>query len=135
MAKRAQQSHQKPRSPDAGDAAVGPRIRAARRKLDMSQTDVADRLGITFQQLQKYENGKNRVSIGRLSHIADILGLSITFLLTGKEEKRDERGYDEGNDLLKTAGALRLIKAFDRMKNRDARVALVELAESAASKR
>ena len=135
MAKRAQQSRNKTRSPDAGDVAVGPRIRAARHKLDMSQTDLADRLGITFQQIQKYENSKNRVSIGRLSHIADILGLSITFLLTGKEEKRGERGVDEGNDLLKTTGALRLIKAFDRMKNRDARVALVDLAESVVSKR
>lgn len=133
MAKRAAQRTQtRPRSPDAGDAAVGPRIRAGRHKLNMTQTDLADKLGITFQQIQKYENGKNRVSMGRLSHIADILGVSVTYLLTGSEEKRGSRGDDEGATLLKTAGALRLIKAFDRMKNRNAKQALVKLAESAA---
>ena len=121
-----------PRSPDAGDAAVGPRIRQARRKRKMSQRDLAENLGITFQQIQKYENGKNRVSIGRLSHIADMLDVTVTFLLTGKEEKRGDRPDNEGVDLLQTAGALRLIKAFDRMKDRAARVALVELAESVA---
>ena len=133
MAKRAaQRTPTRPRSPDAGDAAVGPRIRASRHKLGMSQPDLANKLGITFQQVQKYENGKNRVSMGRLSHIADILDVSVTYLLTGSEEKRGSRGDNEGATLLMTAGALRLIKAFDRMKNHKARQALVELAESAA---
>ena len=112
---------------------MGPRIRAARHKLDMSQTDLANRLGITFQQIQKYENNKNRVSIGRLANIADILGVTATFLLIGSEEKRGARGADEGGDLLKTAGALRLIKAFNRM-NGAKRNALLGLAVSLTAK-
>ena len=128
MAERATRRGQK--KPDAGDAAVGPRIREGRHKLGLSQTDLADKLGITFQQIQKYENNKNRVTLGRLSHIADILGVSITYMLTGSEEKRGERRADEGAALLNTPGALRLIKAFDRIKNRESRNALIDLAES-----
>jgi transcriptional regulator with XRE-family HTH domain len=98
----------------------------------MSQADLADKLGITFQQIQKYEKGTNRVSIGRLANIADILGISVTFLLTGSEEKRGQHRVDEGGELLKTTGALRLIKAYNRIKNSDARAALVALAQSLA---
>ena len=130
---RVTKTHQ--RAPDAGDAAVGPRLREARLRLKMSQEELAGKVGITFQQIQKYEKGKNRVSIGRLSKIADNLAVSTTFLLTGKEERRGERGVDEGGDLLKMPGALRLIEAFDRIQNREARQALVHLAESAAKKR
>jgi transcriptional regulator with XRE-family HTH domain len=73
----------KAKSPDSGDAAVGPRIRARRLKSGLSQQEIARRLGITYAQVQKYENGKDRVTVGRLSHISDILGVSITVLLTG----------------------------------------------------
>ena len=72
----------------------------------MSQGNLADRLGITFQQIQKYEKATNRITMGRLAKIADVLGVSVTFLLTGSEEKRGERGVNEGASLLKTAGAL-----------------------------
>jgi transcriptional regulator with XRE-family HTH domain len=123
------------RALDAGDAAIGPRIRTARRRQEMSQTALAKKLGITFQQIQKYEQGTNRVSIGRLANIADILGISVTFLLTGSEKKRGQQGVDEGGELLKTTGALRLIKAYNRIKNSHARAALVALAESVTRKR
>ena len=125
-------ARQAQRKADAGDAAVGPRIRAGREKLGLSQTELATKIGVTYPQVQKYESGKHRVSMGRLDRIAQVLGVSVTFLLTGSEEKRGSRGDDEGATLLKTAGALRLIKAFDRMKNRNAKQALVKLAESAA---
>jgi transcriptional regulator with XRE-family HTH domain len=134
MAKPAAQHTQKPRSPDAGDAAVGPRIRAGRQKLGLSQTDLASRLGITFQQVQKYENGRNPISMGRVCHIANVFGVSTTFLLTGTEEKRGQRGDDEGAALLNTPGALRLIKAFNRMKKGKVRQAFVTLVETAVPK-
>jgi transcriptional regulator with XRE-family HTH domain len=132
MAKRGARRGDK--SPDARDTAVGPRIRAGRQKLGLSQTDLASRLAITFQQVQKYESGINRVSMGRLCHIANILGVSATFLLTGKEEKRGQRGDNEGAALLTAPGALRLIKAFNRMKKGKVRQAFVTLVESAVPK-
>jgi transcriptional regulator with XRE-family HTH domain len=58
----------KKRSPEPVDIHVGSRIKMQRRMLGLSQTDLADGLGITYQQVQKYENGKNRVSSSRLQH-------------------------------------------------------------------
>ena len=55
------------------DKHVGSRVRMRRLMLDMSQTDVADALGLTFQQLQKYEKGLNRISASRLQHLSQIL--------------------------------------------------------------
>lgn len=62
------------------DIAVGGRIRAYRKALGMSQTELADRIGVRFQQVQKYENGSNRVAASRLWQIADALNVSITTL-------------------------------------------------------
>jgi hypothetical protein len=70
--------------------------------------------------------------MGRLCQIANVLGVSATFLLTGKEEKRGQRGYDEGAALLNSPGALRLIKAFNRMEKGKVRQAFVTLVERAA---
>ena len=61
------------------DAHVGSRISARRRLLQLSQKEMADRLGITFQQVQKYEKGVNRIGAGRLYSIATILGVSIDY--------------------------------------------------------
>jgi len=65
------------------DAHIGDRVRAARKALGISQTMLADALGITFQQLQKYEKGVNRVSAGRLFDIAHALGLPIDYFYEG----------------------------------------------------
>jgi len=62
------------RSPDAVDAFVGTRIALRRAALGLSQTALAERLGISFQQVQKYEAGINRISASRLHHVARILG-------------------------------------------------------------
>jgi transcriptional regulator with XRE-family HTH domain len=67
------------------DAQIGQRIREGRRAQTMSQTMLANALGITFQQVQKYENGSNRVSAGRLYDIAHALGMPITYFYEGAE--------------------------------------------------
>src|SRR5260370_1926619 len=64
------------RGPTAVDSHVGQKIRARRIFLQMSQTEVADAVGITFQQIQKYERGANRVGASRLQQISDVLGVS-----------------------------------------------------------
>jgi transcriptional regulator with XRE-family HTH domain len=61
------------KSPDHIDVEVGQRIRIQRTALGLSQTALAHQLGVTFQQVQKYEKGKNRIGAGRLTKIADIL--------------------------------------------------------------
>ena len=65
------------------DAHIGNRVRAARQAQGMSQSVLANALGITFQQVQKYENGTNRVSAGRLYDVAHILGMPITYFYEG----------------------------------------------------
>lgn len=67
------------------DAQIGQRIREARHAQGMAQTLLAKELGITFQQVQKYENGSNRVSAARLFDIANVLGMPITYFYEGAE--------------------------------------------------
>src|SRR5271167_2492767 len=65
------------------DKHVGSRLRMRRLMLDMSQTDVANALGLTFQQVQKYEKGWNRISASRLQHISQILQVPVPFFFEG----------------------------------------------------
>jgi transcriptional regulator with XRE-family HTH domain len=65
------------------DALVGDRLRARRMMLGISQLDLAEALGISFQQVQKYENGKNRISASRLFEIAAALDISISYFFEG----------------------------------------------------
>ena len=69
------------KSPDPVDVQVGSRIRLLRQGAQMSQTDLAEQLGVTFQQVQKYEKGMNRVGAGRLTKIAAALGVPVSELL------------------------------------------------------
>ena len=71
------------RGPTAVDTHVGQKIRARRMFLRMSQTEVADAVGITFQQIQKYERGANRVGASRLQQISDALGVSPFYFFEG----------------------------------------------------
>jgi transcriptional regulator with XRE-family HTH domain len=71
------------KAPNPVDKHVGGRVRMRRMMLDMSQEKLGDALGLTFQQVQKYENGANRVSASRLQHISDILGVPVPFFFEG----------------------------------------------------
>ena len=75
-----ERSKTKTKAPDARDVEVGRRIRSQRLVSRMSQTELANNLGVTFQQVQKYEKGVNRVGAGRLSRIADVLSVPVSFL-------------------------------------------------------
>jgi len=72
-----------PRSPEPIDSYVGNKLRQVRNSAGKSQTELADAIGITFQQVQKYENGINRISIGRLYKIARFLGVSFDYFVEG----------------------------------------------------
>src|SRR4029453_6753858 len=69
--------------PNSIDKHVGSRVRMRRKTLRMTQTALADALGLTFQQVQKYEKGTNRIGAGRLQHIAHFLQVPIEFLFDG----------------------------------------------------
>ena len=81
------------KTPDAIDVYVGGRIRMRRIMLKMSQTKLGDELGITFQQVQKYEKGTNRVGASRLQKIATVLGVPPSFFF-----------HQEGDEPVTTAG-------------------------------
>jgi transcriptional regulator with XRE-family HTH domain len=120
-----------PRSVDARDAEIGRLVRAQRQQLGLSQSDLADRIGVTFQQVQKYENGTNRISIGRLTRIAEALDVPPTFFFA-RETKASVATSNKAREFLAAAGALRLISAYDRLPGRELRTAFVEFAESVA---
>ena len=78
--------------PDPVDVEVGHRIRIERLARGLSQTALANQLGVTFQQVQKYEKGVNRVGAGRLTKIAEVLGVPVGAFFSGKEMLESEPG-------------------------------------------
>ena len=72
-----------PRSPDAGDIAIGKRIRQRRIERSISQETLGEALGVSFQQVQKYEKGVNRVGAGRLQQICKALDCDVSFFFQG----------------------------------------------------
>ncbi|MEQ1782270.1 MAG: helix-turn-helix transcriptional regulator [Hyphomonadaceae bacterium] len=105
-------------------------------ELDMSQPELAERVGVTFQQVQKYENGKNRVSAGRLDEIAKALGVTIQFFYESAPRLAvARRGVAEehaGFDAPDTAEELELLAAFRRIEFANARKAVIDLAKKQA---
>jgi len=117
------------------DVEIGRKIRALRLQRGLSQTSLAEGIGLTFQQVQKYEKGTNRVSAGRLQKIADMLDTPVTFFFGGMgaaAKKRDKR--DDGIAYLQTKGAMRLMRAYGEISSRITKYALVVLAESLRNK-
>lgn len=83
--KRKQAAKHAPRKVQDADIAIGERIRARRNQVDMSQEKLGDALNVSFQQVQKYEKGTNRLSSGRLLQLADALQCSVTDLIGSNE--------------------------------------------------
>src|SRR6266536_1119177 len=121
------------KAPEPKDKEVGQLIRAQRLVCRMSQTELANALGVTFQQVQKYEKGVNRVGAGRLAKIADTLTVPVSFFFDGATGPKVAAGnVNEALGLIRTAGALRLVRAFEHMpaEARGHFLALVELVGS-----
>lgn len=92
------------------DAHVGKRIRHRRWMIGMTQQQLADKVGIKFQQIQKYETGMNRVSASRLWDIADALGVTIAFFFEGLAEGSAPQPV--GGDLMADKEALELVRSY-----------------------
>ena len=127
-----------PKSPDLKDMEIGRLVRAQRLVRGLSQTELANALGVTFQQLQKYEKGVNRISSGRLTRIADKLAVPVTFFYEGAAgSSKTADNINEGLGLLRTSGTLRILRAFERMdaKAQQHFLALVEMVGSSKAGR
>jgi transcriptional regulator with XRE-family HTH domain len=115
--------------PDPFDEALGTRIRRVRRSLTVSQTALAERLGISFQQVKKYEHGVDRVSASMLVRIAAQLDTTVAALVG---EDTAILGAPTRTDTLGTAGAAELLAAFVAIKNGEVRRAVVTIAQTLA---
>jgi len=122
------------RRPTAVDAHVGQKMRARRIFLGMSQTDVAAATDISFQQIQKYEKGANRVGASRLQQISDVLGVSPFYFFEGaptvgkKMPPPKEGALSEGAILsfLATREGAALVRGFLAIKEKSIRQNLIE---------
>ena len=118
-----------PRNIDAVDVRVGQRVRAYRLGRGMSQSTLGDKIGVTYQQVQKYEHGVNRIGSGRLKMIATVLGTTVTALFGEDENSRDTAVDRLLTDVLSQPYAMRMLRAFDGVKDPKQRRALVVLLE------
>jgi transcriptional regulator with XRE-family HTH domain len=110
-----------PRSPTAIDQHVGARMRAARLEAGKSQTEVADAIGITFQQVQKYEKGTNRISAGTLHELSRLFDTPVQFFFNGMDGAASRRGYSKGAAALDpltrfgtTSDGMKIVMAFEK---------------------
>jgi len=123
------------RGPDPIDKRVGARVRMRRLMLSMSQEALAHQLGITFQQVQKYEKGSNRISASRLQHIAQILQVPVAFFFedpAATPGSRQPAAPSYVSDFLASSDGLALTKAFMAIRNSRIRRCIVDLVEATA---
>jgi transcriptional regulator with XRE-family HTH domain len=122
--------------PEPTDVHVGRRVRMRRMMLGMSQEKLGDALGITFQQVQKYEKGTNRISASRLQRTAEVLHVLVPFFFEGLP---DGAGVPSAtlppryvSDFLATTDGLNLTTAFMRIQDAQLRRSIVNLVEEIA---
>ena len=106
------------------DAFVGARIREGRTGLGLSQTQIADALGISFQQEQKYETGANRVSAGKLFELAQFLNVDIGYFFDGFDEHSPTTALEHGG---RQRATISLYKNFSKIEDNDVRRAIIAL--------
>ena len=121
------------KEPNPVDRHVGNRIRMRRIMLEMSQEKLGEALGLTFQQVQKYEKGTNRVGASRLQQISDVLQVPVSFFFEGRPGEGGD--FDQApssayvTDFLATSEGLALTRAFTRITDPKLRRSIVELVE------
>lgn len=130
------------KAPNPIDKHVGSRVRMRRMMLNMSQEKLGDALGLTFQQVQKYEKGTNRIGASRLQQISNILQVPVEFFFEGAQNiagvPRPEGAADAPSpayvaDFLASADGLALTKAFMRISDLKLRRRIVDLVEQIAT--
>lgn len=129
------------KAPNPVDKYVGSRVRMRRIMLGMSQEKLGEALGLTFQQVQKYEKGTNRVGASRIQQISEILQVPVSFLFEGGPRgTAGPQGFAEGtspayiSDFLATSEGLALTRAFTRLTDAKLRRSIVEMVEQIAAR-
>ncbi len=122
-----------PKTPNPVDVLVGSRIRLFRMRKKVSQSELGDALGVSFQQIQKYERGVNRVGASRLHRIADFLGVPVSEFFAGANEARSA-SFTSKADLAFDAQSFRIAEAFAKIADKDLRTSLINLVETMARK-
>jgi len=124
------------KQPNPIDIHVGSRVRLRRMMLGMSQEKLGEQLGITFQQIQKYEKGTNRIGASRLQHIARVLNVPVSFFFEDAPASpggHSDEGLAESSrtsyvvDFLSSAEGIQLNKAFVRIKDAKLRRRVIDL--------
>jgi transcriptional regulator with XRE-family HTH domain len=128
------------KAPNPVDKYVGSRVRMRRIMLGMSQEKLGEALGLTFQQIQKYEKGTNRVGASRLQQISEILQVPVSFLFDGGPSGMAGGTSAENaspayiSDFLATSEGLALTRAFTRIADAKLRRSIVDLVERIAAR-
>jgi transcriptional regulator with XRE-family HTH domain len=122
---------------NAIDSYVGVKLRVRRTLLGMSQMDLAKKLGIVFQQLQKYEQGFNRIGASRLFEISQILGVEVSYFFEGLAAHSEQTLHEfrTQNDPTMTRETLELVRAFGKIYEPDVRSALLLLLNDLTNKK
>ncbi len=127
------------KAPNPIDKHVGSRVRMRRMMLNMSQEKLGDALGLTFQQVQKYEKGTNRIGASRLQQISNILQVPVEFFFEGAPHLAGTVRADGDapspayvSDFLASSDGLALTKAFMRISDAKLRRRIVDLVEQIA---
>jgi transcriptional regulator with XRE-family HTH domain len=131
------------KTPNPIDKHVGSRVRMRRMMISMSQEKLGERLGITFQQVQKYEKGTNRIGASRLQQIATILGVPVSFFFEGapQGDADGNGGFSDGgspanvSDFLASSEGLALSQAFMKVTDPKIRRRIVDLVEAMVADR
>jgi transcriptional regulator with XRE-family HTH domain len=118
----------KPRSSGRPDIEMGKKIRLRRVEQRLSQSDLGEKLGVSFQQVQKYEKGVNRVGATRLQQIATALDVSVTFFYDGDGKTKEV----ESLLFLDSAFSLRLLRAYSKIQDQAIQRHMVSLMEAVA---
>ena len=124
-----------PKAPNATDLHVGERVRMYRVKAGISQTALGEHLGITFQQIQKYERGANRIGASRLQQICEMLKIPVALLfdqLPGSKRNGTDNLMNEFVEFLGTGLGHRLVQGFLQIPDKNVRSHLVRLIEGIA---
>jgi len=120
------------RSPHPVDLAVGQRLRAARRLRGVSQAQLAEVVGLTFQQIQKYERGENRIAVSILHDMANALHAPMSRLLGEAQAGGEQAGEGQALSLIDGAEAIAILKAFRQVSSPALRKALIGVVEASS---
>ncbi len=126
-----------PKRPDSTDTYVGSRVRMHRKILSMSQEKLGEQLGITFQQVQKYEKGANRIGASRLQTISQVLEMPISYFFPQEQAAAGGMGESTQSDYISefmmSSEGIELNRAFARIKDPKLRRKVIDLVRTMAS--